>query len=247
MAIWDCNTRSSATSVACASLRYCTTFCSDRLMKSASVRCDFKRWSAAGPGRGGGARNCELRVVLVVGLAAAGLGEATADHVADGQDRHVQPRLPGAKAAHVGLVDHAGGDPNADQHGEKGEELGRLERRLGLRGQATHGARPGLAVAHGTIGPRGSLNCAHGSSREIADYENWTAFPTSATRQASFVPAKQKDAPGTPCASYIRYPRSGPAPNARSIGDGRRTATPLTRIHSGGRSVPSGRRTRLTS
>src|SRR3954451_698045 len=48
---------------------------------------------------------------------------------------------------------------------------------------------------------------------------NWTAFPTSATRQASFVPAKQKDARGTPCASYIRYPRSGPAPNARSIGD----------------------------
>src|SRR3954449_9732389 len=246
MAIWDCNTRTSATSVACASLRYCTTFCSDRLMKSASVRCDSKRLSAGRPRRGGGARNCGLRVVLVVGLTAAGLGEAAADHVADGQDRHVQPRLPGAEAAVVGLVDHAGGDQDAGQHGEEGEELGRLERRLGLRGQATRGAL-GMAVALGTIGPRGGLNCAHGSSRGIANYENWTAFPTSATRRASFVPAKQKDARGTPCASYVRCPRSGPVPNARSIGDGRRTATPLTRIHSGGRSVPSGRRTRLTS
>src|SRR3954468_13839419 len=203
MAICDCNTRTSATSVACASLRYCTTFCSDRLMKSASVRCDSKRSSAGRPRRGGGARNWGLRVVLVVGLTAAGLGEAAADHVGDRQDRHVQPRLPGAEAAHVGLVDHAGGDQDAGQHGEKDEELGRLERRLGLRGQATRRARLGLAVAHGTIAPRGSLNCAHGSSREIADYENWTAFPTSATRQASFVPAKQKDARGTPCASCI--------------------------------------------
>ena len=49
-----------------------------------------------------------LGAVLVIGLAAAGLGEAAADHVADGQDRRVQPRLPGAEAAVVGLVDHAG-------------------------------------------------------------------------------------------------------------------------------------------
>src|SRR3954453_22710770 len=102
MAIWDCNTRTSATSVACASSRYCTTFCSDRLMKSASVRCDSKRWERRRPRRGGGARSCGLRVVLVVGLPAAGLGEAAAEHVADGQDRHVQPLLPGAEATGVG-------------------------------------------------------------------------------------------------------------------------------------------------
>src|SRR3954453_20306974 len=161
-------------------------------MKSASVRCDSKKWERRPPPEGRRRQNCGLRVVLVIGLTAAGLGEAAADHVADRQDRHVQPRLPGAEAAHVGLVDHAGRDQDAGQHGEKGEELGRLERRFGLRGQATRRARLGLAVAHGTIAPRGSLNCAHGSSREIADYENWTSFPTSATRQASFVPAKQK-------------------------------------------------------
>src|SRR3954471_4927550 len=195
MAIWDCNTRTSATSVACASLRYCTTFCSDRLMKSASVRCDSKDGSAADPREGGGARNCGLRVVLVVGLAAAGLGEAAADHVAHGQDRHVEPRLLGAEAAVVALVDHAGGDQDAGQDGEEGEEFGRLKRRLGLGGQAARGAL-GVAVALGTIGPGGGLNCAHRSSREIADYENWTVFPTSATRRASFVPAKQKDARG---------------------------------------------------
>src|SRR3954452_4879325 len=102
MAIWDCNTRTSATSVACASLRYCTTFCSDRLMKSASVRCNSKRWERRPPPEGGGAKHCGLRVVLVVGLTAAGLREAAADHVAHRQDRHIQPRLPGAEAAHVG-------------------------------------------------------------------------------------------------------------------------------------------------
>src|SRR3954454_18681206 len=194
MAIWDCNTRTSATSVACASLRYCTTFCSDRLMKSASVRCDSKRWSAGRPRRGGGARNWGLRVVLVVGLTAAGLGEAAADHVADRQNRHVQPRLPGAEAAHVGLVDHAGRDQDAGQHGEKGEELGRLERRLGLRGQATRRARLGPAVAHGTIAPRGSLNCAHGSSREIADYEQLDRLPHPRNTASELRPSQTKDA-----------------------------------------------------
>src|SRR5829696_4162382 len=49
------------------------------------------------------AQGRSLGAVLVVGLAAAGLGEAAADHVADSQDRRVQPCLLGAEAAVVGL------------------------------------------------------------------------------------------------------------------------------------------------
>jgi hypothetical protein len=49
---------------------------------------------------------------VVVGgarLTAAGLGKAAAEHLADRQDRHIQPGLVGAEPAAVGLVDHAGG------------------------------------------------------------------------------------------------------------------------------------------
>jgi hypothetical protein len=67
-----------------------------------------------------------LRVVLVVGLLAAGLGEAAADHVADGQDRRVQPGLLGAEAAVVGLVDDGGRDQDSGQYRQEGEELRRL-------------------------------------------------------------------------------------------------------------------------
>ena len=77
-------------------------------------------------------REKSFRAVLVVGLAAAGLGEAAADHVADGQDRHVQPGLTGAEAAVVGLVDHAGRDQDADQDDRRRRRTGRFERRLRL-------------------------------------------------------------------------------------------------------------------
>ena len=77
-------------------------------------------------------------VVGGVGLAAAGLGEAAADHVADGEERDEQPRLLGAEPAGVGLIDDAGGDQHADDGRHVGEELGRLERRLRLR-EATAG------------------------------------------------------------------------------------------------------------
>src|SRR5829696_3134303 len=206
-------------------------------MKSASVRCDSKDGSAAGPRRGGGARNCGLRLVLVVGLAAAGLGEAAADHVADGQDRHVQPRLPGAEAAVVGLVDDAGGDQDAGQHGEEGEELGRLKRRLGLRAQATRGAL-GTAVALGTIGPGGGLNCAHGSSRRSCGIARTGPARPPATRRTSFVPATTEDARRTPSASHFLCTQGSSRPNTRSVesdanaraagaGYGRRTNTAL--------------------
>src|SRR3954452_3382247 len=107
-----------------------------------------------------------LAVVAVgVGVAAAGLGEAAADHVADRQDRDVEPRLLGAEATGVGLVDDLGGDQDAGQDGEEGEELGRLERRLGLR-LATGSGTVGLVQAVAVVGARarGAGSGAHGSS-----------------------------------------------------------------------------------
>ena len=108
---------------------------------------EVRNCGAAGPIRAGGAGTAGLGAVLVVRLRAAGLGEAAADHVADGQDRHVQPRLLGAQATGVGLVDHGSGDQDADEHDDERDELGRLERRLRLGGETAHGVVLGLAVA----------------------------------------------------------------------------------------------------
>jgi hypothetical protein len=45
-----------------------------------------------------------------VRVAAAGLGQAAADHVADGQDRRVQPDLLRAEATGTGVIDEQAGD-----------------------------------------------------------------------------------------------------------------------------------------
>jgi hypothetical protein len=73
-----------------------------------------------------------------VRLAAAGLGQSAADHVADGEDADDQPRLVGCQAvvlAVAGLGEQTG-EQDADGGGDVGVELGRLGGVLGLRAQA---------------------------------------------------------------------------------------------------------------
>src|SRR4051812_25197661 len=52
---------------------------------------------------------------------------------------------------------------------------------------------------------------------EFAEYENWTAFPTSATRRSSFVPATTENARRTPSASYFLATQGSLRPNTRSV------------------------------
>jgi hypothetical protein len=79
------------------------------------------------------ARNDVLRSGPRHRAAAAGLGEAAADHVADGEQRDVEPDLVGGEVVGAALLalDRVARDPQADDDGDIGEELGRLERRLG--------------------------------------------------------------------------------------------------------------------
>src|SRR3954470_118760 len=93
-----------------------------------------------------GTHECLLVAVVRVRVAAAGLGEAAAHHVADGEDRDVEPGLTRAEPADVALIDDLGGDQDAGQDRQEREELGRLERRLGLR-LATGGGAMGLVQA----------------------------------------------------------------------------------------------------
>src|SRR5215218_11314956 len=79
--------------------------------------------------------------LLVVSLAAARLREPAADHVADGEDRDVQPCLLGPEAAGVGIVHDGGGDQNADRRDDVRDELGGLERGLRLGGDAAGTSR----------------------------------------------------------------------------------------------------------
>src|SRR3954471_20367200 len=202
MAIWDCRTRTSAASLACASSRYCTIFCSDRLMESASVVRHEKgnvNGALAGavhggrvapPGRPGG--SSALGVVLVVGLAAARLRQPAADHVADGEDRGVQPGLLGAEAAAVGLVDHRGRDEDAGEdgdEGDEGDELGRLERRLGLGAQTADGVvAHGGAVTVGAAVRAGISGGAHGdswTSNESVSWHRWRYLESSVGGRAT--------------------------------------------------------------
>jgi hypothetical protein len=81
-------------------------------------------------------------VGVVVRVPATGLRETAAEHVADGQDRHVQPRLAGAKATGVAIVDDGGGDQDGDRGREEREELRRLERGFGLGAETPRCAVP---------------------------------------------------------------------------------------------------------
>src|SRR3954454_18709039 len=88
-------------------------------------------------------------VLLVVLRVAAGLRQATADHVTDGQQRHVEPGVVGSEAlAVVTVVGHCSGDQHSNGNNDVGNKLGRLERRLGL-------ARLGVTLGGGNIATTG--------------------------------------------------------------------------------------------
>src|SRR4051794_2040581 len=74
-----------------------------------------------------------------VRVAAAGLGEAAAEQVAERDDADVEPDLPGGQAV-IGVVaglGHGAGDEQTDDDGDVRPELRRLERLLGLRAEKT--------------------------------------------------------------------------------------------------------------
>src|SRR3954454_5594213 len=68
-----------------------------------------------------------------------GLRESTAAQVSQRQQHDVEPRLVGAKvvAVPIGRLHEERRHENADDRRDVGEQLGGLERRLGLRGVAT--------------------------------------------------------------------------------------------------------------
>src|SRR5688500_14731337 len=80
-----------------------------------------------------------LSAFLPVRLAAAGLGQSAADHVADGQQGDEQPDLVSGEVVSPALLafDRVAGEQNAHQHDDVGEELSRLESGLGLCRQTT--------------------------------------------------------------------------------------------------------------
>ncbi len=86
--------------------------------------------------------------------AAAGLGQAAADHVADREERDVEPGLVREEdvAGTVGgVTDRERGEQNTDDGDEVDDELGRPEGRLRL-GVDTVGRRVGGAVVQGMAG-----------------------------------------------------------------------------------------------
>src|SRR5215212_4337896 len=72
-----------------------------------------------------------LRLTSVV--AAAGLGQAAADQVTNGQQGHQEPALVGTEPLSVRIdVDHQGGDQNTQYRKYVHDQFGRLKRGLGL-------------------------------------------------------------------------------------------------------------------
>src|SRR6188472_711290 len=98
-----------------------------------------------------------VAVVGVVRVAAAGLRQAAGHHVANGEDRGVQPDLARTVAAGVGRVDDRASDEDAGEDGEVGEELCRLERGLRLGAQTADAVarRDGARVVLGRAEARG--------------------------------------------------------------------------------------------
>src|SRR5215218_3428731 len=100
-----------------------------------------------------------LAAVVVVGLAAAGLGQPAGDHVADGQQGDVPPGLVGpevveALAVLAGL-DQERGQQDAGEHDHVGDELGGLVGGLGL-GAEPAGVGPPIGADRGAAGPAGA-------------------------------------------------------------------------------------------
>src|SRR4051794_32744142 len=99
--------------------------------------------------------------VLPVRVAAAGLRQPAADHVADCQDRDVEPDLVGAedvRAALLGL-DRVTGDQDQDERQQVGVELGRLESVLRLRRETAREAHDAATGAR--AGARSWAACSH--------------------------------------------------------------------------------------
>src|SRR5215217_4807720 len=70
-------------------------------------------------------------------VAAAGLGQAAADQVADGQQGDQEPALVGAEPLSVLVdVDHPRGDQHTEDRQYVDDQFGGLERGLGLPGEA---------------------------------------------------------------------------------------------------------------
>ena len=106
--------------------------------------------------------------VVVVEVAAAGLGEPAADHVADGEQRDVEPGLVGEEdiAAAIGVTDQRGGDEHADD--EEDDELGRLERGLRLSEAAPRALIVDLSGA-AFMGVRGIAALVRAAGRAAAN------------------------------------------------------------------------------
>src|SRR5215203_4971632 len=70
-------------------------------------------------------------------VAAAGLGEAAADQIADCQQGDQEPAVVGAEPLTVRIaVNHPRGDQHTEDRQYVDDQLGGLERRLGLPGDA---------------------------------------------------------------------------------------------------------------
>ena len=82
-----------------------------------------------------------VAALVPVGVTDTRLGDAAADHVADGQDRDVEPHLVGGEDVGAALftLDRVAGDQDRDHHQHEGEELARLEELLGLGRQPPGG------------------------------------------------------------------------------------------------------------
>src|SRR5437763_16886269 len=74
-------------------------------------------------------------------LLATSLGKTTADHVANCDDRHVEPSLRRCEDITMAArrLDHRRRDQNYGDNRKEGEELGCLERCLGFRRETTDG------------------------------------------------------------------------------------------------------------
>ena len=97
---------------------------------------DYEPLKTRGPDRrcvGRSGRNA-TSVSGVAVRAAAGLGQAAADHVADGEQGDVEAGLVGEEdvAAAVGIADESGGEKHSDDGENVDDELGRLNRGLSL-------------------------------------------------------------------------------------------------------------------
>src|SRR5215207_6322177 len=106
-----------------------------------------------------------LAAVVVVGLAAARLGQPPGDHVADGQERDVPPGLVGPEVvgplAVLAGLDQERGHQDAGEHDYVSDELGGLVGGLGLGAEP---ARIGASVAAGSCAGGPAKLCIHTGS-----------------------------------------------------------------------------------